>query len=502
MITPISFGSVRTSIFYINDYHGKTINMERTMSASKSFDAVNNNHKDIDVLKLSSGDIMIGEDVTINKASVIFQNSIGIDASAVGNHEFDIQKNASSVLPEVKYNLLVNNVKINPRSPWSKVLKSSIIQEVNGHKYGIIGSAPVDLYTRSKLGPLRRDISVDDAQDTVKDIQNEIDELKKQGVNKIILLSHLGNTFEKIIAAQTSGLDVILGGHSHELIKSVKEGENLFYNKDGDPVIITQAGKDGNHFGILNLEFDDDGVIKKVQNNICRTKDYPRNMALEYVFNKLFKNNKVYGEIKFAPAEPKDLLISPNPHGYFIADCMKEDLNCDIALIQSANMRGYFEKGQVDDRILYDILPFKNELYKMKYSEKDIVDAIKFACKNSFNSSSHKPGMFYVSGLRYSLNKNGELLSLSFVDKNNNQTPININNPRRDKFYITAINDYCAQGNDNLTMLNRPNQIIEKTGIDSAVCVANILKNMSKPVEINDDGRISVKSQNCQYSAL
>ena len=493
MISPISFGNIKTSIFYINDFHGKSLNMERTISASNSFDIQNKNKKDTDVLKLSSGDIMVGEDVTINKAAIMFQNFIGIKASAVGNHEHDIQGNVDKVLPFVQFSMLANNVKVNPRNPWSKVLKSSVIEEVNGHKYGIIGSTPIDLFTRTKLGPLQRDFSIDNPQETIRDIQNEIDRLKMQGVNKIILLSHLGNTFEKIIAKQTSGLDVILGGHSHNLIKGVKDGENLLYGKDGNPVIITQAGKDGKNFGILNLEFDDNGIIKKVQNNIGYTKNFHRNMPLEYIFNKLFKNSKIYGQISYAPAEPNDLLINTNPHGYFIADCMRKDLDCDIALIQSANMRGYFEKGDVDERILYDILPFKNELYKMKYSEKDIVDAIKYSCEGSFNSQSHKPGMFYVSGLRYAVDTNGQLISMSFVDKKGNQTPIDIDNPRYDKFYTTAINDYCAQGNDNLTMLNHPEQIIQKTGIDSAVCVANVLQNMKKPAIIADDGRISIK---------
>lgn len=490
MISPISFGNTKTSIFYINDFHGKSLNMERAMSASNTFNA--KKEKDTDVLKLSSGDIMIGEDVTINKAAIMFQNAIGVKASAVGNHEHDMQGNIGTVLPDVKFNMLANNVKVNPRNPWSKVLKASVIEEVNGNKYGIIGTTPIDLFTRTKLGALQKDFSVDDAQETIRDIQNEIDRLKMQGVNKIILLSHLGNTFEKIIASQTSGLDVILGGHSHNLIKDVKAGENLLYGKDGNPVIITQAGKDGKNFGILNLEFDDNGIIKKVQNNIGYTKDFHRNMPLEYVFNKLFKNNKIYGQISSAPPEPKDLLITPNPHGYFIADCMRKDLDCDIALIQSANMRGYFEKGDVDERILYDIMPFKNELYKMKYSEKDIVEAIKYACDSSFNSHSHKPGIFYTSGLKYSVDKNGQLLSMSFVDKNGSETPIDINNPRYDKFYTTAINDYCAQGNDKLTMLNHPDQILEKTGIDSAVCVANVLKKMNTPAEIKDDNRIMI----------
>ncbi len=492
MISPVSTGNIKTSIFYINDYHGKSLNMERTMSASNTFDFRNKDKKDTDVLKLSSGDIMVGEDVTINRASILFQNFIGIKASAVGNHEHDLQNNQEKVLPYVKFNMLSNNVKVNPRNPWSSVLKSSVVEEVNGHKYGIIGSTPVDLFTRTKNGSLHRDFTVDSAEETVKDIQSEIDKLKAQGVDKIILLSHLGNTFEKIIATQTSGLDVILGGHSHDLIKDVKEGENLLYNKDGEPVIITQAGKDGKNFGILNLEFDQNGIIKKVQNNIGYTKDFHRNMPLEYIFNKLFKNNKIYGEIKSAPPEPKDLLITPNPHGYFITDCMRKDLDCDIALIQSANMRGYFEKGEVDDRILNDILPFKNELYIMKYSEKDIVDALKFACENSYKSHSHKPGMFYASGLKYTISDKGQLISLTFVDKNGKETPVNIENPRYDKFYTTAINDYCAQGNDKFKMLDKPEQIIKKTGIDSAVCVANVLKTMKEPAQIVDDGRITI----------
>ena len=128
----------------------------------------------------------------------------------------------------------------------------------------------------------------------------------------------------------------------------------------------------------------------------------------------------------------------------------------------------------------------------MRYSEKDIVDALKFACENSYKSHSHKPGMFYASGLKYTISDKGQLISLTFVDKNGKETPVNIENPRYDKFYTTAINDYCAQGNDKFKMLDKPEQIIQKTGIDSAVCVANVLKAMKEPAQIIDDGRITI----------
>lgn len=492
MINSVGMDNIKTSIFYINDFHGKSINMEKTVAASRSFDFQNKQKKDTDTLKLSSGDVMVGEDVVINKAAVLFQNFIGISSSAIGNHEHDMQGRVDKVLPFVKYNLLANNVKINPRSPWGRVVKSSVVEEINGHKYGIIGTTPIDLYTRTKLGTLQRDISVDDAKTTLYDIQLEADKLKKQGVNKVILLSHLGNKLEKIVAKETSGVDVILGGHSHDLIFDVKEGENLFYNKDGEPVIITQAGKDGKNFGILNLEFDKNGIIKKVQNNIGYTKKFHRDMPVKYVFDKLFGNNKVYGVINSAPPEPERYLVSPNAHGNFIADCMKDDLNCDIALIQAANIRGYFEKGEIDERMINDILPFKNELYKIKYSEKDIVDAIKFSCEKSFSSSANKPGIFYVSGLEYTVSGTGKLTSMAYIDKKGKKHSINVENPRSDKFYTTVINDYCAQGNDKLTMLNRPEQIIDKCAIDSGVCVAHIIEKTKKPIDIKDDGRIKI----------
>ena len=496
MINSVNFGSIKTSIFYINDYHGKTINMERTVAASNDFDyRSKTKNKDFDSLKLSSGDIMLGEDVHINKAAILFQNFINIGASAVGNHEHDIQNLASEVLPLVKFSMVANNLKINPRNPWSKIIQPSKIQEINGHKYGIIGTTPVDLFTRSKQSTLKKDISVDTEEETFEDIQIEIDKLKKQGIDKIILLSHLGNTMDKFIAQKTSGIDVILGGHSHDLIQDVKRGENLLYSKNGEPVVITQAGKDGNHFGILNLEFNDKGIITKVQNNIGNTKDFRRNMPVKYIFDKLFTNNKVLGKINSAPNEPEHYLISPNPHGYFIADCMRKDLDADIALIQAANIRGYFEKGEIDQRTIADILPFKNKLYRVNYSEKDIVDAIKFAAKNSFAKPDNKPGIFYTSGLKYEIASNGDVKSISYISKNGKEHPIDVNNPRPNKTYSTIVNDYCAQGNDNFTMLNQPQKISQKYDFDAVKCVENIIGKSTGTIDIKDDGRIKITQQ-------
>ena len=129
---------------------------------------------------------------------------------------------------------------------------------------------PIDLQGRISYPELHTDCVVDDIDTTIKDIQTEADKLKEQGVNKICLVSHLGLKYDKKVAQQTDGIDVIVSGHTHEVLYGIKKDENLFYSKSKEPVIITQAGKNGNYFGLLNVTFDKDGTIIKAQNNFSK----------------------------------------------------------------------------------------------------------------------------------------------------------------------------------------------------------------------------------------
>ena len=58
--------------------------------------------------------------------------------------------------------------------------------------------------------------------DEVVTAQKYIDELKQQGINKIIVQSHLGYGLEKDLATKLSGVDVIVGGDSHTLLADAK----------------------------------------------------------------------------------------------------------------------------------------------------------------------------------------------------------------------------------------------------------------------------------------
>lgn len=479
----------KTSIFYINDVHGKSINIERTVAASRAFDALVK--PEYDVLKLSSGDIQLGEPVNPNRVMIEAQNIIGIMASAMGNHEYDTPDNIKDLIPHMNYKLLACNVNIQPDNPLYDKIEKSYIQEVNGTKYGIIGVTPVDLFSRIKYGRIFDELKVDNIEQTLLDIQKEADKLKEQGVNKIVLLSHVGFGYDQRIARETDGIDIILGGHSHNLIENVQPELNLLKSKSGEPVVITQAGRDGRYFGILNVEWDNNGILKKIQNNVTSTRGFKRNPIARGLFEHILGAPRVVGVINSAPPPPENGSIDPSGHANFICDSIKEELGADIALFGSATIRGFFEAGKLDTRWLEDISPFKNKLVMVDYSEKELVEALKISA-GSMTSTNNKPGIVHVSGLKYTISKDGKLKSASFIDKDGKINPIDIDNPRTDKFYKTALTDFYCQGHDGFSMLKKYEQA-KKYDFDIVKCIEDYFtRHKNEQIDIYDDGRITI----------
>ena len=485
--------NTKASIFYINDFHGKAMNMERVVTASRMFDAYVP-ETPTDKLKFSSGDIMLGEAIPINRVAMKFLKYLGIMASAVGNHECDMKsQDFENEVKNMPSKLLACNITNESSSKITKYVQKSYVQEVNGTKYGIIGTIPSDLITRIKYGKVFQDQNVIPANldETIRCIQNEVDKFKKMGINKIILLSHSGYGYDTEIAKRTDGVDVILGGHSHTLLKDIKKGVNLFYSKTGEPVIITQAGRDGKNFGILNLEFDKNGIIKKAQNNVGLTRDFKRNVIARRTFEQILGKPKIIGTIRTAPPMLQQDLIEPNPIGYYGADAIRELTGADIGLVNAANIRGSLEKGDIDTAGIEEVSPFKNKIVKIDYTEKEIVDALKF-CAKSFVNSNNKPGIMYASGLKYTVTRNGKILNIRYIDKNGKESNINVDNPREDKIYSVAINDYHSSGNDGLDMLNKCSVATNRYDWDVNYAIEQKIKNSDQPIDIVDDGRIQI----------
>lgn len=495
-----------TSWFYINDVHGKMTKMERIYTMAQEFDVTsptqrwnffqNTTDDKIEKFKVSSGDIFIGANRNNNKVASQFLNWSGFVASALGNHEMDVTEPGylSELINNSGCKMLALNVDVKPESPLYGRFQKSIVVERNGEKFGILGIAPSDMFKRVKMNNSLSDVSVESIDDTIKSVQREIDNLKAQGINKIILLSHSGKTNDKRIAHETEGIDLIFGGHTHDLMKGIEDGVNLFYSKSGEPIVVTQAGKNGEYVGVLNVDFNKDGVVVKAQNNVIPTAMYNRPLPVKDSVEKIIGKPEIVGHVNTAVPMPKNILIEDNPHGDLIADAMRVEMDADIALLNTANIRGCFTAGaDVDSRLLGDISPFEDKMMLLSLSEKQIVDAIKFGLETSFNHKAHKPGILLVSGMKYKANTKGELLSIEYIDRNNVSHPIDVKNPSPDKKYTVATDDFIATGGDNYFPVNsNPDFVLKTLDYDKNKMACDYIKKLPQPFDVKYDGRLEI----------
>lgn len=491
---PLKPKTTKASIFYVNDVHSNLINLEKLKSASDAFDSFTPSEQ-TDKLKFSAGDICVGRDENLNKLGIAFENATNIMASAAGNHEFDLyKKDLVNALKDNNYKLLGLNVKIPETSEENKEIRkeitSSYVQEINGTKYGVIGIMPFDFMFHLSDSEAYRDFEILPIEKTIPLIQKEADKLKEQGINKIILLSHAGLGADREIAQAVEGIDVIIGGHTHDLVKGVQEGKNLFYSKKtGTPTIITQAGRNGDYFGVLNLEFDENGVITTVQNNVTKTAPFEKSLIMKYLVDKILGKPRVVGAINSAPKH-EHTLIAENPSADFVLDAEKSELGVDLVLINSGNFRSSFEPGNLTDRDLKTLTPFDNKVWIIKLTEKEIIDALKTGAK-SLAAEDYMPGIIQCSGLKYTMSKSGELKNVTYIDKDGTEKQIDINNPNPSKIYTVATDDYVAKGGNGY-LSNKEDAVIQKFPFDKNKLVEDYLRKVNAPVDIKSDNRIQI----------
>lgn len=482
--------NTRLKVFYTNDWHGQTDNMGGILGASLQFDSSTKGQK-LDTLKLVAGDTWSGANTKKNNLILNLMNYMGFDACALGNHELDAGTKAmlDTVNNSKGTEFVSANLKKTDGTELNNIAKS-FIKEENGNKYGIIGLSPLDLKTVVAVEKIP-DLDVENFEQTVKSTQAEIDKLKSQGVNKIIILSHIGKDLDEKLAQSLDGVDIIVGGHSHDKIKGAKEGENLVRSKSGEPVIILQTGQNAENYGILDVEFDINGILKSVSNSVIET-NKKKSSIIDNIRDAEIGASPQVGSIKEIDPMPENRKTQPSQWTALVADSMREALNTDVAIINSANIRKVPQIGKLTERDIEESAPMKNELIKTQMTEEQIVSGIKNAAYRTYGAVDGYPGLLQCSGIKYTIDTNGNLLNLSFVDKEGKETPVDVNNPSKTKTYSVALDSFLANGKEYPEMV--PKYQVEKFNFDKDTTAINSLKKRSDKdgLVIKDDGRLKI----------
>ncbi len=483
----------KLSIYYYNDTHGNTDEMTGIINSAKEFRAKSQAQNHASFI-LSAGDNPSGADPKKNDLILgIMQNMMGVDSSAIGNHEIDGGSvSFFEIIKNKNVPFVATNVVFADDNPLKNIVKKSIIKEQNGVKYGFVGTMPIDFKECTKTD-VQKGIEVMDFDNTLKALQDEINNLKKQGVNRIILLSHVGYDIDKKLAQSLEGLDIIIGGHTHSVVDGIKEGENLLKSKTGEPVIITQAGENGKYHGLLDVEFDLEGIIKKVENKLVENTNLTKSPVVENLKTRYIGKSPAVATLNKVDKLPDNRRIEPCAWTCAMADAMREELDADIALINSANIRKVPKTGEVTELDITESAPMKNNLVKTKITQKQLVEAIQNAARQTMSNDDGTPGLLQGSGISYKIDKQGNLLEFYIVDKTGKKTAVDINNPS-DKITYTTILDSFTIKPDGETPELAPKFEIHQYDFDKDKTMIDYLSKRKDKhnLEITDDHRIEI----------
>ena len=204
------------------------------------------------------------------EADFDFLNDMAIDAMCVGNHEFDKgPEYLKKFIGYANFPIISANTDASMDEYLAGLIDPYVIKEYNGEKVGIIGlTTETSAYTSSPGDNVT-------FSDTATTVASYVKELEGQGVNKIILLTHLGYDQDVELAGEVEGIDIIVGGHSHTLLG----GEDLealgkspagayptvVENPSGESTYVVQAWEHTLALGKLDVEFDENGVVTSIE---------------------------------------------------------------------------------------------------------------------------------------------------------------------------------------------------------------------------------------------
>lgn len=357
------------------------------------------------VLLLDAGDL-IGDtmlaDLTQGEAVIGAYNAIGYDAMTFGNHEPDFgvdvlrQRMAQASFPFLAANLR-DTVTGQPfASPW-------IIKEIGGTAVGILGLT----YPKTPWTTAAKNVSGLQFEAPETAVREELPKLRKAGAQVVIVLSHLGLTGDKALAEAVEGIDVIVGGHSHNrMTEAASVGKTL----------IVQAGAHGSDLGRLELEIDDGKVVSHRQILLpLDHEEFPPDAKLQqFVQEQVARHAAALDEqigvaadwlIRAQTLAGKDAEKRSQESAVdsLFADIVRSALRADIGFLPGVGYGVGIPPGAITAAQLRQLVPHDGKLIAMSLTGAQVRTVLEQAVENVYTPEVKRKvgGMIQVAGLQF-----------------------------------------------------------------------------------------------------
>ena len=421
------------------------------------------------------------------KLAAEMMNKLGYDGMTVGNHEFDDGPEVlRGFMDAVNFPVLMSNADFSGEALLHGKLQKSAIIERGGEKIGLIGLTPQDTDELASPGD---NVTF---TDPVAAVQGEVDALTAQGVNKIIVLSHSGYIVDQRVAAGTTGVDVIVGGHSNTYLSNTSDrAEGPYPTMVGNTAIVS-AYAYGKFLGELNVTFNDAGEIVSaagepliMDGGVAEDAETVARIAEAAAPLEEIRNRVVAETAAEIVGVREECRARECAMGNLIADAMLDrvrDQGIEIAIQNGGGIRASIDAGPVTMGEVLTVLPFQNTLSTFFVTGQTIVDAL----ENGVSQMEEGAGRFpQVAGMSYTVDPTaaaGGRISDVMVGG----APIDLA-----KSYGVVSNNYVRNGGDGFKMFRDAENVYD-FGPDLADVTAEYMAKIG-PVTPYKDGRITVK---------
>ena len=210
-----------------------------------------------DILLFDSGDFSQGSTFyTMYKGDVEvgLMNIMGYDAATIGNHEFDFGlDNLARLARQAKFPIVCSNCDFTG-TPCQDVIKKYCVVVRDGVRIGVFGLTPKieGLVMKENIAGVKYIDPIQATKEMVSVLRD------KERCDIVVCLSHLGWKLapeyidDQVLISSTTGIDIVLGGHSHTYMKEMEWVDNA----EGKSIPVDQNGKHGAFVGKITSKLE------------------------------------------------------------------------------------------------------------------------------------------------------------------------------------------------------------------------------------------------------
>ena len=483
-------------------------------------------------LLVDNGDSIQGEIIgtlTSGESILHLMNELNYSLAVPGNHDFDY---GADYFIDLTKKADFEYISCNFRKNGELVFEPYAIQEIGGKKIGFLGiTTPETVFSSNTLNFLDEDgnnpfdfMQDDTGELLFSTVQGYVDELRGKGVDYVVVMAHLGNdealfpfNYQTLIE-NTTGIDVILDGHSHDL------DQVTMNDKDGHPVIRSACGTKLQAIGYLRIAAKDGSLS-------CGLYTWNNDTSAPVLFGitndlsePLAKENETVQEVESVIIGHTDFdLVIYDPEkttstgsplrivrnhetnlGDLCADALIFQTDADCAYVNGGAVRTDIKAGDISYGDIINVSPFSNQVCISEVTGQQILDCLEWGCASYPNEAGPFP---QVSGITFDLyadvespchvSLSGEF-ACSIGERRVRNVKINGEDIDPEKKYRLIATEFVLKtGNDGLTMFHKEDIVLDQIKIDNAAIIDYVQNGMGGTIDEKyanpyGEGRINI----------